>query len=127
MAFPFLQRGNLTEFARHLSLASDTPAIPLENLVTGIDNLRHDVFLSQKFSDIAQTHISKLIAKAGAVEDLATEMMVLAKRPPRAGAPTVPVNGPAKMADASEYRRTLTELHMAALNRAKTENNISLD
>ena len=127
MAFPFLQRGNLTEFARHLSLASDTPAIPLENLVTGIDNLRHDVFLSQKFSDIAQTHISKLIAKAGAVEDLATEMMVLAKRPPRAGAPTVPVNGPAKMADASEYRRTLTELHMAALNRAKTDNNISLD
>src|SRR5260370_30211877 len=127
MPFPFLQRGILTELARHLSLASDTPAIPLENLVTGIDNLRHDVFLSQKFSDIAQTHISKLIAKAGAVEDLLTEIVGMDKRPPRAGAPTVPVKGPAKMADASEYRRTLTELHMAALNRAKTDNNISLD
>src|SRR5260370_39713130 len=107
MAFPFLQRGNLIEFARHLSLASDVPSIPLENLVTGIDNLRHDVFLSQRFSEVAQAHIFKLIAKAGAVEDLAAEMMVLrGKTPPRA---TTPLTSQTKINDGSEYRRTLTE------------------
>src|SRR5258708_353089 len=52
-------------------------------------------------------------------------MMVLgAKTPPRG---TPPLTAKTKINDGSEYRRTLTELQMAALNRAKTENNVSLD
>src|SRR5215472_10422043 len=71
MAFSFLQRGNPTESARQLSLTSYEPLLVLENLVTGIDNVRHDVFLSPKFCDATRQHIFKLIAKHGGVEDLA--------------------------------------------------------
>lgn len=73
MAFSFLQRGNLADHARQLSLATYEPALTLEDLVPGIDNVRHDVFLSPKFTDAARFHIFKLIAKHGNVEELAAE------------------------------------------------------
>jgi len=57
MAFSFLQRGSLAESARQLSWSSYVPSIELENLVAGIDNLRHDVFLSSRFIEIARLHI----------------------------------------------------------------------
>ena len=69
MAFSFLQRGNPSEHARQLSLTRYEPQLVLENLVTGIDNVRHDVFLSPKFCDAARLHIFKLIAKHGNVEE----------------------------------------------------------
>src|SRR5262245_49395971 len=71
MAFSFLQRGNPSEYARQLSLTSYEPVLVLENLVTGIDNLRHDVFLSLKFCEAARLQIAKLIARHGNVEELA--------------------------------------------------------
>ncbi len=73
MAFSFLQRGNLTDFARQLSLTSYEPSLALEGLVTGIDNVRHDVFLSPKFTECARQFIFRLIARHGNVEDLAAE------------------------------------------------------
>src|SRR5215467_11961763 len=73
MAFSFI-RGNPAEYARQLSLTSYEPALVLEDLVTGIDNVRHDVFLSPKFSDAARLHIFKLVAKHGNVEELAEEL-----------------------------------------------------
>src|SRR5215471_13845737 len=81
MAFSFLQRGSLTESARQLSLSSYVPTIVLENLVAGIDNIRHDVFISAKFTDIARFHIFKLIVKHGNVDDLAAEDNPSAVRP----------------------------------------------
>ncbi|HJX85237.1 MAG TPA: hypothetical protein VJ723_12915, partial [Candidatus Angelobacter sp.] len=128
MAFSFLQRGNLTEFARQLSLASDTPSIALANLIAGIDNVRHDVVLSPKFSEVVQQHIFRLIARYGAVEDMASDQFSVPKGPPRAGGPpaTVMAQMP-KVADPADYRRILTELHMAAMSRAKKENSVALD
>src|SRR2546423_12240091 len=129
MAFPFLQRANLAESARQLSVTSYVPFIALENLVAGIDNLRHDVFLSPKFSDVTRLHIFRLIAKHGNVEDLATEDSMFPGR--AAGRPngrlqaTHP-NPPAKV-EPAEFKRQLGELHVGALNRAKSENNPSLD
>ena len=123
MAFPFLQRGNLTELARQLSLGAETPSISLENLVAGIDNVRHDVFLSPKFSDTARAHIYRQIAKHGNVEDMAAEPLSApsgAFRP----APAAPA---IKAADPAEYRRLLAELSMVALNRAKAEDNVTID
>ena len=73
MAFSFLQRGNLTEAARQLSLSSYVPVIVLDDLVAGIDNVRHDVFISPRFSETARAHIFRLIAKHGGVEDMASE------------------------------------------------------
>src|SRR5262249_6737484 len=73
MAFSFLQRGSLTESARQLSLSSYVPTIVLENLVGGMEPIRHDVFISSKFTEIARLDIFKLIVNHGNVEDLAAE------------------------------------------------------
>ncbi len=128
MAFSFLQRGNLTEFARQLSLTSYEPSLALEGLVTGIDNVRHDVFLSPKFTDSARQFIFRLIARHGNVEDLAAEEA----RSSRLGA-----NVPARIrelqahaprqTDAPEFKKLLADLHVSALNRAKAENAVALD
>ncbi|HET9838765.1 MAG TPA: hypothetical protein VFR84_11055 [Candidatus Angelobacter sp.] len=120
MSFSFLQRGSLPDHARQLTLACEWPSFALEGLVTGIDNVRHDVFLSPKFVEIARQYIFKLIAKHGNVDELATEDRT-AVRPP------VRPNGHARQSDSAEFKRLLTELHVAALNRAKADNNVSLD
>jgi hypothetical protein len=127
MPFPFLQRGNLTDHVRQLSLTSYEPVLGLENLVTGIDNVRHDVFLSPKFCDAARLHIFKLIAKHGNVEELAATDTSAGPagnghartRGARSEAP--------KAYDPSDFRRHLAELHMGALSRAKAASNVCLD
>jgi len=128
MAFPFLQR-DPSEHARHLSLTSYEPLLVLEDLVTGIDNVRHDVFLSPRFCDAARLHIFRLIAKYGNVEELAAETI-----PPRspenplARARGMHAAAPApKPFDASDFKRQLIDLHVVALNRAKGETNVCLD
>src|SRR5215469_2600739 len=135
MPFPFLQRGNVAESARQLSLSSYAPSIVLENLVPGIDNIRHDVFLSSKFTELGRIHIFRLIAKHGNVEDLVVEDMsippqVVRQPVSRLGGPSQPAKGlwpPGKENDPAEFKRLVTELHIAALNRAKGEENQSLD
>jgi class 3 adenylate cyclase len=128
MAFSFLQRGNLSEFGRQLSLTSYEPSLSLEGLVTGIDNVRHDVFLSPKFTDSARQFIFRLVARHGNVEDLAAEEA----RSARLGA-NVPArirewhaHAP-KQADAPDFKKLLSDLHVSALNRAKAENAVALD
>lgn len=120
MAFPFLQRGNLSESAQQLSLSSYVPSISLEGLVAGIDNVRHDVFLSPRFTEITRSHIFKLIVKHGNVEALAAEDLGFSARP-------MPHLVKGKALEVGDFKRLLAELHLAALNRAKGENNPSLD
>jgi hypothetical protein len=121
MAFSFLQRGNLSDFARQLTLTSYEPSLVLEGLTPGIDNLRHDVFLSRKFTEAAKPYIFKLIAKHGAVEDIAAEEAANG-RPARLRDPFA-----GKAMESSEFKRLTNDLHVAALNRAKLDNNVSLD
>lgn len=128
MAFSFLQRGSVAEYARQLTLASYEPSLVLDGLVTGIDNLRHDVFLSPKFTEAARLHIYKLIARHGSVEDLASEDA----RSGRLGG-----NMPARIRDrqsisarqldSCDIKKLLTELHVAALKQAKAQDCIVLD
>jgi class 3 adenylate cyclase len=128
MPFPFLQRGNLADSARQLSLTSYVPSIILENLVPGIDNVRHDVFLSPRFTDTARTHILKLIAKHGNVEDLiGSDPYSSGRAAPRPNGRTVGAPAPPKNGDPGEFKRQLADLHIASLNRGKAENNFSLD
>src|SRR6185369_11763914 len=68
--FPFFERVNVAEHVKQLTLSSYTPEIRLEGLVTGVDNLRSDVFLSPKLAEVTRAHLVRLIAKYGAVEDL---------------------------------------------------------
>src|SRR5881296_4630774 len=51
-------------------LSTYSPALSLEGLQLGIDNIRHDVWLSPAFSKAAGAHIGKLIAKYGNVESV---------------------------------------------------------
>jgi hypothetical protein len=121
MSFSFRQRGSLPEYASQLVLASEEPSFVLEGLVTGIDNLRHDVYLSSKFTDAARQHIFKLIARHGNVEELVAEDRAAGRAPVRhQGQPT-------RQSDTAEFKRLLAELHVVSLNRAKAESNVSLD
>ncbi len=125
MPLPFLQqRGNLAEQARQLDLKAYAPRIELQGLVPGVDNVRHDVYLSPTFCETARAHIARLIARYGNVEDLAADVSAVA----------VPAPGlrpqehrPRASGEAADFKRLLTDLLVAALNRSKKEENASLD
>ncbi len=126
MGFSFRQRGNLAEYASQLHLVSFTPALALQGLTPGVDNVRYDVFLSPRFCEVARLHVARLIAKHGRVEDLVAEPRSAAQtfRPP----PVVRDGEQAKPhLDPGDFKRLLTELHLASLNRAKAQGNVSLD
>src|SRR5215472_5832165 len=128
MAFSFLQRGNPTEYARQLSLTSYEPLLVLENLVTGIDNLRHDVFLSPRFCDAARQHIFRLIAKHGGIEELAASESPSGLQQENLPARLRDLRARGvKPLDPADFKRLLTELHKVALSRAKAEGNVCLD
>lgn len=131
MAFSFLQRGNPADYARLMSLSSYTPALTLGDLQLGVDNIRHDVWLSPRLSEVARLHIGKLVAKHGQVEDMVQEdplAPATAARPSKMiGAPGGPPKAPPKPPEAGDFKRMLGDLHIAALNRAKAEENVSID
>jgi class 3 adenylate cyclase len=103
------------------------PSITLEGLVVGVDNLRHDVSLSPRFMESARAQIMRLIVRHGELEGLLS-----AEAPQKThqgpawmrNAAAAPVRNPS---DKSDWKPLLAELHLAALNRAKKEENISLD
>ena len=140
MPFSFLQRGNLSEQARQLTLTQYRPQLTLEGLVPGVDNVRHDVFLSAPFREVAAVHVALMLARYGQVEDL-----VIAEAPRSSGPPSIVrqpgtsrLLGPSnlikpaadaapKPPDPADYKSLLGELHTVSLNRAKQESNPSID
>jgi class 3 adenylate cyclase len=102
-------------------LSSYTPALSLESLQLGIDNVRHDVWLSSEFTKVAGEHIAKLIAKYGNIQSLAHSEGASGSK----GMFSKFVPGAAKKAP--DFKPLLLELHKAALNRAKAENNPLID
>ena len=135
--FPFLQRESLSDLARQVSLTGYVPDLALTGLLTGVDNLRHDVFLSPTFTDAARLHVHRLIARYGNVEDLAASDPSL--RPQLApttfrwgssmlGPEAEPPRPPAKPGtEHADFKRLLSDLLVQALNRAKADGNICLD
>jgi hypothetical protein len=108
------------------ALASYAPSLSLEGLLVGVDNLRHDVHLSQKFTETARAHIARIIARHGDVDGLlAAEASQAAPRTPFLNKLTT--LRPGSKADPSDFKSVLTELHVAALNRAKAENKVAVD
>ncbi len=127
MPFSFLQRGNLADHARQLTLGTYKPELTLQGLLTGVDNLRHDVFLSPRFVETARQHISKLIAKYAQVEDLLAEEPQSTFRPPSVITKAADKKPAPKPGDAAELKRMLAELAVVSLNRAKADSNPSID
>ena len=124
---PLFGLGQAKEGIQPPSLTSYTPTLSLTGLQLGIDNLRHDVHLSPKFVEQTRLHVARLITRHGTMEALlATETP--GRRP--AGNYFIGANAPAKVvakAQPSELKPLLAELHVAALNRAKTASNPALD
>ena len=126
MAFGFLQRGgSLSEQAQQTQLSSYQPSIQLENLMRGVDNIRHDVALSARFMESTRNHIFRLITRHGQIEPLVDEAPTGSRPLSRVMLPGN--SAQARVVDAIDFKRALLELHIATLNRAKTENNISID
>jgi hypothetical protein len=118
--------GHAEEEAAPPRLTGYTPSLSLEGLQLGVDNLRHDVHLSPKFVAQTRSQISRLIVRHGDVEGL------LAAEAPQArqGGHFIGSNAGSKSdarPGASELKPLLTQVHTAALNRAKAEGNPSLD
>jgi hypothetical protein len=124
--FPFLQRESLAELARHLQLQGYTPTLELEGLLTGIDNLRHDVYLSPKFVEVAREHINRLIARDGQVEDLLKDNQQRSgDAPPQIFRPVAREDQ--KQPGTLEFKPALADLLVESLNHAKKDNKPSLD
>jgi class 3 adenylate cyclase len=102
------------------------PSIALEGLAVGVDNLRHDVALSPRFVEAARAQVMRLIVRHGELEGL-----LAAEASQKTQGPSWMRNAAAgsarNPAEKSDWKPLLAELHLAALNRAKKEENISVD
>ncbi len=102
-------------------LTSYTPALNLDGLHLGIDNLRHDVWLSPAFCESARAHISSLIAKYGGVEGI---LAAEAGGPNRAArAKFVPV----AQRKRPDLKPLLLDLHKTVLNQSKARGDLTID
>jgi len=109
------------------ALSNYRPSLSLEGLAVGIDNLRHDVHLSPKFTETARSHIARLITRHGDVEGLlAAEASGPAPRTPFLNKLSN-VLKPGPKSEPVDFKTVLTDVHVAALNRAKADNNVILD
>jgi hypothetical protein len=124
--FPIFRLGGAPEKPALPELVSAAPSIALEGIAVGVDNLRHDVALSQRFVDAARAQVMRVIVRHGELEGL-----LAAEIPLHAQGPSWLRNAAAGTArtsvEKSDWKPLLAELHLAALNRAKREEKISVD
>jgi hypothetical protein len=105
-------------------LTSYTPVLHLEGLHLGIDNVRHDVWLSPGFCEGARSQISALIMKFGGVEGiLAADAGTTASKARNALAKFVPVAARKK----PDLKPLLLDLHKSILNEAKARGDLTID
>src|SRR5580658_8433386 len=123
---PIFRLGGAPDKPALPEMIAAVPSIGLEGLAVGVDNLRHDVILSPIFVDAARAQIMRLIVRHGELEGLlAAETTQRTQGPSwmrRAAAGPTP-----NAAEKSDWKPLLAELHLAALNRAKREEKISVD
>ena len=102
------------------------PVLSVSGLQLGVDNLRYDVFLSLRVTEDLRLHLARFIRHFGEVDslldmDVPTAVRSPFLRAPVAGTSRVRKTGPA------DLKALLVSLHLAILNRAKAEDNPSVD
>jgi len=100
-------------------LASYTPSLDLSGLQLGIDNVRHDVWLSPLFCKAAGDEVASLIAKFGKVESVMTTAPAT-----RSGLAKFLPGLSKKPAD---FKSLIRDLHKQLLLLAKSEGNLKVD
>jgi class 3 adenylate cyclase len=122
---PIFKLGHSSDSAERPALSSYTPQLTLEGLAAGVDNLRHDVYLSPKLVEQVRLQIARMIARHGDVEQvLTTDTSAFAGSRKFAGFKPGPAR---RKPEPTEIKSLLMELQVAALNRAKAEGNIAVD
>ncbi len=123
---PIFRLGKEPEKLAPPEMIAAAPSIALGGLAVGVDNLRHDVALSPRFVEAARAQVMRLIVRHGELEGL-----MAAETPQHHQGPSWmrnAVSGPNRAkAEKSDWKPLLAELHLAALNRAKKEDKISID
>jgi hypothetical protein len=119
---PILKLGSSVESPRR-RLASYWPVLSLDGLQVGIDNIRHDAWLSASFCKAAGSHIGHLIAKYGNVESVMSADAGRASGGNRGLSKFLPVFARRN----ADFKPLLLELHKAVLSRAKAEGNLGID
>jgi class 3 adenylate cyclase len=125
---PIFRLGKEPEKLAPPELIAAAPSIALEGLAVGVDNLRHDVAFSPRFVEAARAQVMRLIVRHGELEGLlAAEAAPQNQAPSWMRTAATGTAGTRNPAEKSDWKPLLTELHLAALNRAKREEKISID
>ena len=100
--------------------------LSFSGLQLGVDNLRYDVFLSPRVTEDLRLHLARYIRHFGEVDSLLAMDVPTAPRSPflrpaAEGAARVRKSGP------TDLKTLLVALHLTILNRAKAEDNPSVD
>ncbi|HEY6766554.1 MAG TPA: hypothetical protein VI386_17480 [Candidatus Sulfotelmatobacter sp.] len=123
---PIFRLGGTPERPALPVLGVSAPALLLEGLAVGVDNMRHDVVLSPRFAEAARAQIARLIARHGEMEGLlAAETATAAQGPSWMRAQSS--SGSRTKNDPSDWKEALIELLVAALNRAKKDDKPAID
>jgi class 3 adenylate cyclase len=125
---PIFRLGKGPEKLAMPEMIAATPSIALEGLAVGIDNVRHDVSLSPRFVEAARAQIMRLIVRHGELEGLLSAEVPQRSQQGPTWMRKAAAAGPTRSStEKSDWKPLLAELHLAALNRAKKEEKISLD
>lgn len=103
-----------------------SPSLSLTGLQLGVDNLRYDVHLGSRVTQELGLHIARHIRRFGEVESLFEMDVPTAPRPSYLRAPDEANSSQPKLAG-SELKNLLVSLHQELLNRAKAQENPSVD
>jgi hypothetical protein len=125
---PFFGRGKFRDLAGQFTLNSYVPELTLQGLVAGVDNIHPDVFLSQKFTEIARGHLKHLIEQHGDVQQLAR----VQEDDPFGGSPYGRAHVkhdalPIEIDYPAEFKQALSGLQLTSLRHARAEDDIHLD
>jgi class 3 adenylate cyclase len=123
---PIFRLGGAPDKSEAPKLAAATPAVSLEGISVGVDNMRHDVVLSPRFVELGRAQVARLIARHGELEGLLSAEDPRSTQGPswmrnRAGRAAVPKS------DSGGWKAALTELQVNSLNRAKKESRLAVD
>lgn len=94
----------------HIALRAQSAQVPLTGLSIGTDNIHHDVFLSPRFTELAQRTIRDMVSQAGNIGQYFSMALRTSKAP-----------------EVAVFKKQLSDLLQASLARAQFEKNIDID